>query len=229
MRTFLLILCISIGTVHAGTSPRIWTSKANPTNTVTARLVGYKDGVIKLKDGDKLITVNEVSLSDQDRAYLLANCNPNVGLTEAQCDGITERDPAKTEQQERESSEQARRIRHNAIEIMRIEREVDELKKLVGCLSCNTKTGSIGTFYGGDFDVDQIITTNCAMITYRYGDASRQAFLEGHDFSQFADGCRLSTTQTYCVVGTRTYQTAIGGTRTLHVIKPLSKAMQNTQ
>lgn len=114
-------------------------------------------------------------------------------------------------------------------------------------LSYPLKVGDAGGLIGGEFRVLQRLSPNQARVgLYRSltaGEAIRyidrgigssasaldglptvDAYLEGFDISQTVDDQFVKTPRCFVVAGTKTYATALGGTRTVFVLRPYDES-----
>jgi hypothetical protein len=84
------------------------------------------------------------------------------------------------------------------------------------------KAGSYGTLYGGRVIVAQVIDKQQMLVDVRHGERTR-VLLSGFATAGLTDGTDgIKIPGLVIVDGTTTYNTAIGGTKTVFLVKPLS-------
>lgn len=195
---------------------RVWTAKDG--KQVTASLSHCTKGVVVLFDGSKKYEIREAALSDNDREYLKSfGFDPYYGLSENRVKEVLAQEKERAEMEARFNAGVAAAAAARKAEVDAV------VSKLMSHISNNPAQGKIGTIQTGMAHLDQILSEDAALITYKWGltgqVSTRQVLLAGVKTSGLADDMDIPLPGKYVIDGTFSFDTAAGAKRTVLVMR----------
>lgn len=220
-KTVFCVLVLTGSGLYGESLYRTWTSSTG--STIYAQMSECTTNVVVLCGDGFVKHVRFVDLSKKDQRYVV-----NVGNPQRIAPADVQKKHAKADKSVNLTDQRTELAIENAVlqqKIKDAEKEiaVEEkryLELLEQCLSDNPRVGDTGIIWGKQARIDQILSEDSALVTYKYDETSLQVLLKDFQTAGFADGSVIKLPGKYQITGTYKYTTVANATRTVYTMIP---------